>query len=89
MYYFWFCLSRDRVKESKSSETRTYWKTILNTTIMILQCYGYLFGKIRLIKDITHDEVYIEQTNHVIMRNNCWLYTYHELVAIANEIEEM
>lgn len=56
---------------------------------MILQCYGYLFGKIRLIKDITHDEVYIEQTNHVIMRNNCWLYSYHELVAIANEIEEM
>lgn len=53
---------------------------------MILQCYGYLFGKIKLIKDLHHDEVFIEATNHVILRNNCWLYDYEELVAIANEI---
>lgn len=53
---------------------------------MNLQCYGYLFGKIRLIKDNHHDEVFIEATNHVIMQNNCWLYDYDELLAIANEI---
>lgn len=53
---------------------------------MILQSYGFLFGKIRLIKDLHHDEVFIGKTNHVVMQNNCWLYDYKELVAIANEI---
>lgn len=52
---------------------------------MCLQCYGYLFGKIKLIKDTHHDEVFIEKTNHVIMRNDVWLYDYGGLVAIANE----
>jgi len=79
-------VSRDKVRESKISLTDLLSITILNKTIMILQCYGYLFGKIKLIKDLHHDEVFIEATNHVILRNNCWLYDYEELVAIANEI---
>jgi len=49
-------------------------------------CYGYLFGFIRLIKDTHHDEVFIEKTQLVVMENNRWLYTYSELVAIANEL---
>lgn len=49
-------------------------------------CYGYLFGFIKLIKDLHHDEVFIERTQLVVMRNNRWLYDYHELVAIANEL---
>ena len=53
---------------------------------MNLQCYGYLFGKIKLIKDTHHDEVFIEKTNHVIMQNNCWLYDFQGLLAIAKEI---
>lgn len=53
---------------------------------MTLQCYGYLFGKLKLIKDTHHDEVFIEKTNHIILQNNRWLYDYYELVAIANEI---
>ncbi|MEE1227179.1 MAG: hypothetical protein UHM08_08780 [Bacteroidales bacterium] len=53
---------------------------------MTLKCYGYLFGKIKLIKDTHHDEVFIEKTNHIILQNNRWLYDYKELVAIANEI---
>lgn len=53
---------------------------------MDLQCYGYLFGKIKLIKDNHHDEVFIEETNLVIIQNNCWLYDYWQLRAIANEI---
>ena len=53
---------------------------------MNLQCYGYLFGKIKLIKDNHHDEVFIEKTNLVIMQNNCWLYGFYELLAIAKEI---
>jgi hypothetical protein len=53
---------------------------------MSLICYGYLKGKIKLIKDTHRDEVYIEETWLVLMRNNIWYYTYMELVAIANEI---
>lgn len=53
---------------------------------MSLICYGYLKGKIKLIKDTHRDEVYIEETGLVLMRNNIWYYTYMELVAIANEI---
>jgi hypothetical protein len=53
---------------------------------MNLQCYGYLFGKIKLIKDNHHDEIFIEATNHVIIQNNIWLYNYKELIAIAKEI---
>ena len=49
-------------------------------------CYGYLFGFIKLIKDTHHDEVFIERTQLVVMENNRWLYDYHELVAIANEL---
>ena len=51
-----------------------------------MQCYGYLFGKIRLIKDTHHDEVFIDKTSEVIIRNNRWLVNHEELVAIANEI---
>jgi len=53
---------------------------------MDLQCYGYLFGKLKLIKDNHHDEVFIEKTSLVIIENNIWKYDYFELVAIANEI---
>lgn len=48
--------------------------------------YGLLFGFIQLIKDTHHDEVFIERTNHVIMRNNQWLYDYNGLVEIAMEL---
>lgn len=53
---------------------------------MDLQCYGYLLGRIKLIKDNHHDEVFIEKTQLIIMRNNVWLYGESELVAIALEI---
>lgn len=55
---------------------------------MDLQCYGYLFGEIKLIKDLHHDEVFIEKTSLVVMQNSRWFYSYSELVAIANEIRE-
>jgi len=55
---------------------------------MELQCYGYLFGKIKLIKDLHHDEVFIEKNSMVIIRNNQWLLTDAELIAIANELQE-
>lgn len=45
--------------------------------------YGYLFGYIRLLKDLHHDEVFIEANGLVIMENNRQLFTYGELVAIA------
>lgn len=51
-----------------------------------MKCYGHLFGFIRLIKDIHHDEVFIERNNVVIIRNNQFLYDYDELVAIAREL---
>ena len=54
--------------------------------MLIMKSYGYLFGFIRLIKDLHHDEVFIEQNNVVIMRNNTWLYDYDGLVAIAREL---
>jgi len=54
--------------------------------VYIMKGYGYLFGRIRLIKDTHHDEVFIEETGVVLMRNNQWLFTYRELVAIANEM---
>ena len=53
---------------------------------MDLQCYGYLFGKIKLIKDNHHDEVFIEKTGLIVIENNRWLYGYSTLVAIAKEI---
>lgn len=49
-------------------------------------CYGYLFGFIKLIKDTRHDEVFIEKTQQVVMRNNRWLHTHEELLAIAREM---
>lgn len=49
-------------------------------------CYGYLFGFIKLIKDSHHDEVFIEQTQQVVMRNNIWLHDYKELLAIARTL---
>lgn len=52
----------------------------------IMRCYGYLFGFIRLIKDIHHDEVFIEANDVVIIRNNQFLYDYDGLVAIAREL---
>lgn len=51
-----------------------------------MMTYGYLFGFIRLIHDTHHDEVFIEKTNHVIMRNNCWLYDFHGLLELAKEL---
>lgn len=55
-------------------------------TSIVMKGYGYLFGYIRLIKDTHHDEVFIEKTGLVVMRNNQWLHSYTELVAIANEM---
>jgi hypothetical protein len=51
-----------------------------------MMTYGYLYGFIRLIKDTHHDEVFIEQTNHVIMRNNQWLYSRNGLKKLAMEL---
>ena len=51
-----------------------------------MKCYGYLFGFIRLIKDTHHDEVFIERNGVVIIRNNLYLHSYDELVAIAREL---
>ena len=53
---------------------------------MNFQCYGYLFGKIKLIKDTHRDEVFIEETNLIVIQNNVWLFDYLGLVAIAKEI---
>ena len=53
---------------------------------MNYQCYGYLFGKIKLIYDYHHDEVFIEKTGLIVMFNKRWLFDYWELVAIAKEI---
>ena len=61
-------------------------KNFSKILIKMLQNYGYLLGKIKLIKDNIHDEVFIEKTQLVIMENSRWLYDYWELVAIANEI---
>jgi hypothetical protein len=47
--------------------------------------YGYLFGYIRLLKDLRHDEVFIESNGVVVMQNSIWLFSYGELVAIARE----
>ena len=55
---------------------------------MTLQCYGYLLGTIKLIKDNHRDEVFIEKTQLIVMRNNIWLYEDWELVAIANKIKK-
>jgi hypothetical protein len=51
-----------------------------------MKCYGYLFGKIKLIKDTHHDEVFIEKTGLVVLENNRWKYDYHQLLAIAKEM---
>ena len=48
-----------------------------------MQCYGYLFGKLKLIKDLHHDEVFIEKTQLVVMANNVWLFTDKELYDIV------
>lgn len=45
--------------------------------------YGYLFGYIRLLKDLHHDEVFIETNGVVVMENSRWLFSYEELLAIA------
>lgn len=45
--------------------------------------YGYLFGYIRLLKDLSHDMVFIETNGVVIMENNRQVLSYGELVAIA------
>lgn len=49
-------------------------------------CYGYLFDELKLIKDTHHDEVFVERNGHVIIRNNQYLVSYAELVAIAREL---
>ena len=53
---------------------------------MSLRCYGYFLGKIKLIKDTHHDEVFIDNNGVIVMENGRWLYDYTGLVAIANEI---
>lgn len=51
-----------------------------------MKSYGYLFGKIRLVKDLHHDEVFIEENGIVLIRNNQWLLSHKELLAIAREM---
>lgn len=53
---------------------------------LVMFCYGYLFGFIKLIKDSHHDEVFIEETQQVVMENNRWLLSFDELLAIAREL---
>ena len=67
-------------------EFQKFYLVNLLLVFMDLQCYGYLLGRIKLIKDNHHDEVFIEKTQLIIMRNNVWLYGESELVAIALEI---
>ena len=50
-----------------------------------MRCYGYLFGRYKLIKDTHHDEVFIEANGLVVVRNNVWQHSYKELIAIARE----
>ena len=45
--------------------------------------YGYLFGYIRLLKDLHHDEVFIEANGLVVMENSRWVLSYDDLVAMA------
>ena len=51
-----------------------------------MKTYGYLLGKLKLIKDTHHDEVFIEKTGLIVMMNNIWLFDSWELVAIAKDI---
>ena len=51
-----------------------------------MQNYGRLFGFICLIKDNRHDEVFIERTQQIVMRNNIWLFTTKELREIARPL---
>ena len=53
---------------------------------MGFQCYGWLLGKIKLIKDTHRDEVFIEENGLVVMQNNIWFCEPDELIAIAHEI---
>ena len=66
--------------------TLRYWDVKNFNQNMSLRCYGYFLGKLKLMKDTHHDEVFVEETGLVVMRNNHWFYDYMELVAIANEI---
>ena len=50
-----------------------------------MKTYGFLFGYVCLIKDTHHDEVFIERTNVVVMRNNQWLHNRKELQQIIDE----
>lgn len=45
--------------------------------------YGYLFGYIRLLKDPSHDNVFIETNGVIVMENNRQVLSHDELVAIA------
>ena len=51
-----------------------------------MQCYGHLFGVIRILKDTHHDECFIEDNGHVIIRNGKRIVSYNELVAIARSL---
>lgn len=51
-----------------------------------MQNYGYLFGFIELRKDNHHDEVYVNKTKQVVMRNGVWLLDDKQLVALAIEL---
>lgn len=51
-----------------------------------MQIYGRLYGFITLMKDTHHDEVFIEKTQLVVMRNNIWLYDTRELREIAMQL---
>lgn len=53
---------------------------------MSLKNYGKLYGFIELIKDTHHDEVFIQKTDTVVIRNNKWLYSNKELREIAYEL---
>lgn len=51
-----------------------------------MKCHGYLFGVIKILEDTHHDECFVEKINYVIIRNGVYLYSFHELVAIARDM---
>lgn len=56
-----------------------------NESSLIMFCYGFLFGYIKLIKDTHHDEVFIEQNGLVVMENGIQRHSNSELLEIARQ----
>ena len=54
--------------------------------MLIMRCYGYLFGVIRAIEDTHRAEVFIEANGHIIARNGREECSYQELIDIARSL---